>query len=58
MSDVKIRAPKGAAETLNIAGVIYTGKKGVFSVPEEAVEHLVRHHGFRVEADDDKQGDA
>lgn len=46
MSDIKMRAPKDAAPTLSFAGETYSAdKRGVFTVPVEAFEHLTRH-GF------------
>jgi|GEM_PF-3823337 len=46
MSDIKMRGPEGAANTLSHDGVTYKAdKKGVFTVPVEAYESLARH-GF------------
>jgi hypothetical protein len=46
MSDIKVRGPKGCADTLSHAGQSYQAdKKGIFTVPVEAHEHLLRH-GF------------
>lgn len=48
MSDIKMRGPKGAADTLSFAGAEYKAdKKGVFTVPVDAHESLLRH-GFVV----------
>ncbi|MDE1907445.1 MAG: hypothetical protein KGH75_13455 [Rhodospirillales bacterium] len=46
MSDIKMRGPKGCADTLSHAGESYAAdKKGIFTVPVEAYESLSRH-GF------------
>ena len=46
MSDIKMRGPKGCADTLSHAGESYSAdKKGVFTVPVDAYESLLRH-GF------------
>lgn len=45
MSDIKMRGPEGCANTLSFGGETFTAKKGVFTVPVEAFEHLKRH-GF------------
>jgi len=46
MSDIKMRAPKDAAQTLSFAGETYSAdKRGIFTVPVEAFDHLTRH-GF------------
>jgi len=51
MNEIKMRGPKGCAETLSHGGVDYTAdKKGVFTVPVDAYEVLVRH-GFKAVGD-------
>lgn len=45
MSDIKMRGPEGCANTLSFGGETFTAKKGVFTIPVEAFEHL-RRHGF------------
>ena len=46
MSDIKMRGPKGCADTLSHAGETFTAdKKGVFTVPVSAHEFLILH-GF------------
>ena len=46
MSDIKMRGPEGCAASLSHDGQTYTAdRKGVFTVPVEAYESLVRH-GF------------
>jgi len=51
MSNIKIRGPKGCGATLSFAGKEYKAdKKGLFTVPYEALEHL-RLHGFSVDGD-------
>jgi hypothetical protein len=46
MSDIKVRGPKGCANTLSFGGAEYQAdKKGIFTVPVEAHESLLRH-GF------------
>ncbi|KZC23539.1 hypothetical protein RHOFW104T7_13130 [Rhodanobacter thiooxydans] len=45
MSDIKMRGPEGCANTLSFGGESFAAKKGVFTVPVEAFEHLKRH-GF------------
>lgn len=53
MSDVQVRGPKGCAKTLSFGGETFTAdKKGIFTVPIEAAEHL-RRHGFSVEGEDE-----
>lgn len=48
MSDAKMKAPDESAQTLSFGGEIYSmDKRGVFTVPAEAVETLKRH-GFTV----------
>lgn len=51
MSDIKMRGPKGCADTLSFDGQPYAAdKKGVFTVPVEAHAHLLRH-GFEAIGD-------
>lgn len=46
MSDIKMRGPEGCADSLSFGGQSYAvGKRGIFTVPVEAYEHLTRH-GF------------
>lgn len=49
MADDKVpmRGPKDCAQTLSHAGEVIRAEKGVFTVPREAVETLIRH-GFQV----------
>lgn len=51
MNEVKMRGPKGCADTLHHGGKVHSAdRRGVFSVPEDAVEALQRH-GFHVVED-------
>lgn len=51
MSDITMRGPKGCANTLSFGGQSYSAKKGLFTVPAEAAEHLKRH-GFTVDGEE------
>lgn len=51
MSDITMRGPKACANTLSFDGQTYTSKKGIFTVPAEAAEHLKRH-GFTVDGEE------
>jgi hypothetical protein len=48
MADVKIKHPRGSADTLSIAGKSYTAEKGVFTVPHEDHAALIKAHGFKI----------
>ena len=54
MSDLKLRGPRGCADTLNFGGKDYVAEKGVFTVPQEAHAHLSRH-GFVVHVPKDEK---
>jgi len=57
MSDIKARGPKGSADTLSFDGETYSAdKKGVFTVPAEAAEHLKRH-GFELIGEQADEGE-
>lgn len=46
--EIQMRGPQGCAPTISHGGkTISADKRGIFSVPREAIEDLVRH-GFKV----------
>lgn len=48
MSDIKMRGPRGCADSLSYGGRTFMAdKRGAFTVPESAREELARH-GFQV----------
>ncbi len=44
---VQVRGPKDCAPTLSHGGETLKAEKGIFTVPREALEALIRH-GFQV----------
>lgn len=57
MGEIKMRGPKGCADSLSYGGRNFSAdKRGVFTVPESAREELERHGFQAIEPKTDAEG--